>query len=78
MTAGSKFKIYGGEGGERVCRYEFMRWTNVDFPAPAIPMVIITIGFFFGALVVCSMVLLERSEGRRKYRNNVTLDVLML
>ena len=77
MTAGSKFKIYGGEGGERVCRYEFMRWTNVDFPAPAIPMVIITIGFFF-ALVVCSMVLLERSEGRRKYRNNVTLDVLRL
>jgi hypothetical protein len=28
-----------------------MRWTNVDLPAPAIPMVIMTIGFFFGELV---------------------------
>jgi len=29
-----------------VCRYEFRRDTKVDFPAPAIPIVIIVIGFF--------------------------------
>jgi hypothetical protein len=32
-----------------------MRWTNVDLPAPAIPMVIMTIGFFFGELVEDAM-----------------------
>jgi hypothetical protein len=33
-----------------------MRWTNVDLPAPAIPMVIMTIGFFFGELVEDAMI----------------------
>ena len=44
VTAGSRFKIYGGFGGFSACKYEFIRWTNVDFPTPAIPMVIIAIG----------------------------------
>lgn len=39
--------MYGGDGGLRECRCELIRWTNVDFPAPAMPMVIMTMGFFF-------------------------------
>lgn len=42
--------MYGGDGGSRECKYEFMRCTNVDFPAPAIPMVIMVIGFFFAGV----------------------------
>ena len=41
--------MYGGRGwafeAVGVCRYELIRCTNVDFPAPAIPIVIITVGF---------------------------------
>lgn len=46
-TAGSRLRTYGGEGGSLECRYEFIRCTKVDFPAPAIPIVMITMGFFF-------------------------------
>ncbi len=37
--------MYGGDGGSSACRYEFRRCTKVDFPAPAIPMVIMVTGF---------------------------------
>lgn len=39
--------MYGGEGGFWECRYEFMRCTKVDLPAPAIPIVMIAMAFFF-------------------------------
>ena len=39
--------MYGGFGGSNECRYELMRWTNVVLPEPAMPMVIITLGFCF-------------------------------
>ena len=45
-TAGSRLRTYGGDGGSCECRYELILCTKVDFPAPAIPMVIITTGFF--------------------------------
>ena len=32
----------------RECRYDFMRWTKVVFPEPAMPMVMITTGFLVG------------------------------
>ena len=38
--------MYGGDGGFCECKYEFIRCTNVDFPAPAMPIVIIATGFF--------------------------------
>lgn len=50
-TAGSRFRMYGGFGGFNECRYEFIRWTNVVFPDPAIPIVTMTIGFFDAAFV---------------------------
>jgi hypothetical protein len=39
--------MYGGVGGFWECRYELMRWTKVDFPAPAMPITMIVIGIFF-------------------------------
>ena len=39
--------MYGGDGGSSECKYELIRWTKVDFPAPAMPIVIMTTGFFF-------------------------------
>lgn len=64
--------MYGGDGGLSECRYELILWTKVDFPAPAIPMVIMTIGFFLivelsepdGASIVARKPIL-RVEGRR-------------
>lgn len=47
---------YGGDGGFFECRYELIRCTNVDFPAPAIPIVIITIGFFSSAMACFSRI----------------------
>ena len=38
--------MYGGKGGSNECKYELRRCTNVDLPAPAMPMVMITVGFF--------------------------------
>lgn len=49
-TAGSRFSLYGGEGGLSEWRYEFIRCTKVVFPDPAIPIVMITIGFFVDSL----------------------------
>ena len=37
--------MYGGREGLTVCRWEFMRCTKVDLPAPAIPIVMMTLGF---------------------------------
>ena len=39
--------MYGGLGGFSECKYEFMRCTKVVFPEPAIPIVMITLGFPF-------------------------------
>lgn len=38
--------MYGGDGGSDECRYELIRCTKVDLPAPAIPIVIMAMGFF--------------------------------
>ena len=46
MTAGAWFRMYGGDEGSNECRYELRRWTKVDFPAPAMPIVIMVTGFF--------------------------------
>lgn len=58
--------MYGGDGGFFEFRCEFILWTKVDLPAPAIPIVMITMGFFFseGALegpgsAMMSMVVVE-------------------
>ena len=42
-------RTYGGDGGSCECRYELILCTKVDFPAPAMPIVIITTGFFLSA-----------------------------
>ena len=39
--------MYGGFGGSNECKYEFMRCTKVVLPDPAIPIVMITLGFRF-------------------------------
>jgi len=49
VTAGSRLRMYGGLDSE--CRYELIRCTKVDFPAPAIPIVIMAMGFFFSGLL---------------------------
>jgi len=49
VTAGSRLRMYGGAGGLRECKYELILWTKVDFPAPAIPIVMMATGFFLGA-----------------------------
>lgn len=51
VTAGSRFRMYGGDGGLDEWRKELMRCTKVDFPAPAIPIVIMTMGFFLSDIV---------------------------
>lgn len=58
--------MYGGDGGFFEFRWEFILWTKVDLPAPAIPIVMMTMGFFFseGALegpgsAMMSMVVVE-------------------
>jgi hypothetical protein len=49
VTAGSRLRMYGGAGGLRECRYELILCTKVDFPAPAMPIVIMATGFFLAA-----------------------------
>lgn len=49
VTAGSRLRTYGGEGGSLEWRYELILWTKVDLPAPAMPMVMMTTGFFLSA-----------------------------
>lgn len=61
MTAGSRLTIYGGEFFS--CRYEFTRCTNVVFPLPAIPIVIITIGGSFGPLELAAALPLGAALG---------------
>ena len=48
VTAGSKLRTYGGFCGLFACRCAFIRCTKVDFPEPAIPIVIIHTGFMAG------------------------------
>lgn len=48
VIAGSRFSMYGGM--LRSCRYALRRCTKVDFPAPAMPMVMITDGLRGAAL----------------------------
>lgn len=48
-TAGSRFSKYGGAGGSFACKWFVSAFTNVDFPAPAMPMAITTTGFLFPA-----------------------------
>ena len=55
-TAGSRLRTYGGDGGSSECRYELIRCTNVDFPAPAMPIVMMTTGFFLSCTVAFSVV----------------------
>ena len=65
--------MYGGVGGFWECRYELMRCTKVDFPAPAMPIVIIVMGFFFveddAADDAESMLLVDVAMGRDKIQN---------
>ena len=55
VTAGSRLRMYGGVGGSSECRYELILCTKVDFPAPAMPIVIMATGFRLGADVDASM-----------------------
>lgn len=48
--------MYGGEGGSSECRYELILCTKVDFPAPAIPIVMIATGFFLEVELDASIV----------------------
>lgn len=43
--------IYGGIDDSDECRYELILCTNVDLPAPAMPIVIMHIAFFFSVVV---------------------------
>ena len=38
-----------------------MRWTNVDFPEPAIPMVIMIVGFFSASVLEDPALIVEMS-----------------
>lgn len=56
-------RIYGGEGGSREWRYELILWTKVDFPAPAMPIAMIVIGFFFVVLSAGRDVVADDEDG---------------
>lgn len=66
-TAGSRFSLYGGEGGLSEWRYEFIRCTKVVFPDPAIPIVMITIGFFVDSLDEVEAMMHGFSNSQRPY-----------
>lgn len=57
------------------CKCEFIRCTNVDFPAPAIPMVMITIGFFLDVLLEGSMMTVVGRQVSANYGESPSIAI---